>query len=144
LHVVQVTTMSLSEPLARLRELELKGAAAVCVAASMIGALFAGSTLLTPLYVIYKHELGFSQITLTLIYAIYVIGNLAALLLFGRLSDAIGRRRTAVPAMAVAIVSTLIFLFARGALKGPNEFRETAPPPDLHDHGDITRQPSPC
>jgi MFS family permease len=106
--------MTLSEPLARLRELELKGAAAVCVAASMIGALFAGSTLLTPLYVIYKHELGFSQITLTLIYAIYVIGNLAALLLFGRLSDAIGRRRTAVPAMAVAIFSTLIFLFARG------------------------------
>jgi MFS family permease len=114
LHVVQVTTMTLSEPLARLRELELKGVAAVCVAACMIGALFAGSTLLTPLYVIYKHELGFSQITLTLIYAIYVIGNLAALLLFGRLSDSIGRRRTAVPAMAVAIVSTLIFLFARG------------------------------
>jgi hypothetical protein len=70
LHVVQVTTMTLSEPLARLRELERKGAAAVRVAASMIGALFAGSTLLTPLYVIYKHELGFSQITLTLIYAI--------------------------------------------------------------------------
>ena len=48
----------------------------------MIGALFAGSTVLTPLYVIYKPQFGFSQISLTLIYAAYVIGNLAALLLF--------------------------------------------------------------
>ena len=35
----------------------------------MIGVLFAGSTVLTPLYVIYKQQFGFSQITLTLIYA---------------------------------------------------------------------------
>jgi MFS family permease len=78
----------------------------------MIGAAFAGSTLVTPLYVIYKQQFGFSQITLTLIYAAYVIGNLAALLLFGRVSDEIGRRRTALPAMLVAIVSAVVFLFA--------------------------------
>jgi MFS family permease len=55
-----------------------------------------------------------AQITLTLIYAAYVLGNLAALLLFGRLSDEIGRRRTAMIAMAIAIVSAVVFLFARG------------------------------
>src|SRR5205814_3637670 len=77
-------------------------------------ALFAGSTVLTPLYVIYKQQFGFSQISLTLIYAVYVLGNFAALLLFGRLSDEIGRRKVAIVAMVVAIVSALIFLFARG------------------------------
>lgn len=78
----------------------------------MIGVLFAGSTVLTPLYIIYQQQFGFSQITLTLIYAVYVIGNLTALLLFGRLSDEIGRRRAAVSAIGAAIVSTMIFLFA--------------------------------
>ncbi|HEY7245247.1 MAG TPA: MFS transporter [Xanthobacteraceae bacterium] len=97
----------------RWRDVELAGAAAVCVAAAMIGVLFAGSTMLTPLYVIYKQQFGFSQITLTLIYAVYVVGNLAALLVFGRVSDAVGRRRTAMLAIALAVVSALIFLFAQ-------------------------------
>ncbi len=78
----------------------------------MIGTLFAASTLVTPLYVIYEQQLHFSRITLTLIYAAYVIGNLAALLAFGQLSDHVGRRQTALPAIAVAIVSALVFLFA--------------------------------
>jgi hypothetical protein len=94
--------------------MEFGGTAAICAVAAMIGVLFAGSTAVTPLYVIYKQEFGFSQISLTLIYAVYVIGNLAALLLFGRLSDQIGRRRAAAIAMAIAIVSALVFLFARG------------------------------
>ena len=94
--------------------MELGGTAAICIVASMIGALFAGSTVPTPLYVIYKQQFGFSQISLTLIYAAYVVGNLAALLLFGRLSDQIGRRRSSVIAMAIAIISALIFLFAQG------------------------------
>jgi MFS family permease len=100
--------------LARSRTTELTGAAAVAAVAAMIGVLFAGSTLVTPLYVIYQEQWGFSRITLTLIYAAYVVGNLAALLVFGRLSDHIGRRRTAVPVMAVAIVSALVFLLAHG------------------------------
>ena len=87
---------------------------AISAVAAMIGVLFAGSTVVTPLYVIYKQQFGFSQISLTLIYAAYVLGNLAALLLFGRLSDEIGRRRTAVTAMAIAVVSAVVFLFARG------------------------------
>ncbi|TRC78829.1 MFS transporter [Mesorhizobium sp. WSM4307] len=91
---------------------ELGGRAATAAVAAMIAALFAGSTALTPLYVIYKQAFGFSQITLTLVYAVYVIGNLGALILFGRLSDVVGRRPAALAAMAVAVVSALIFLFA--------------------------------
>ena len=100
--------------LIRLRKTALDGTIGICAVAAMIGVLFAGSTVVTPLYVVYKQQFGFSQITLTLIYAAYVLGNLAALLLFGRLSDEIGRRRTAMIAMAIAIVSAVVFLIARG------------------------------
>ena len=84
--------------------------ATIGAVACMIGALFAGSTVVTPLYVIYKQQFGFSQISLTLIYAVYVVGNLTALLFFGRLSDQIGRRAVATMAMALAIASALVFL----------------------------------
>jgi MFS family permease len=93
---------------------KLTGTAAVWAVAAVIGAAFAGSTLVTPLYAIYKEQFGFSQITLTLVYAAYVIGNLAALLFFGRMSDEVGRRRTILPAMAIAILSAFVFLFAKG------------------------------
>jgi MFS family permease len=96
------------------REIELGGTVALTAVAAMIAVLFAGSTILTPLYVIYQQRFGFSQITLTLVYAAYVIGNLAALLVFGGVSDVIGRRRAAIPAIGVAIVGALIFLFAQG------------------------------
>ncbi|MGI8526189.1 MAG: MFS transporter [Pseudolabrys sp.] len=90
------------------------GTAAIVAVAAMIGVSFAGSTLVTPLYIIYEQAFGFSKITLTLIYAVYVIGNLAALLFFGRVSDQIGRRRAALRAMAVCVASALVFLFAQG------------------------------
>jgi MFS family permease len=88
--------------------------ATVVAVATLIGVLFAGSTVVTPLYVIYERQFGFSQVTLTLIYAAYVIGNLAALLVFGRISDQIGRRRTAMTATVIAIIGALVFLFAHG------------------------------
>jgi hypothetical protein len=85
---------------------------ATLAVAALIGVSFIGTTLVTPLYVPYRQVFGFSEITLTLIYAVYVIGNLTALLFFGRLSDQIGRRRTALAAIGVGILSTLVFLFA--------------------------------
>jgi MFS family permease len=80
----------------------------------MIGMLFAGSTLVTPLYIMYKQAFGFSQITLTLIYAAYVIGNLCGLLFFGRLSDQVGRKTVAAAGMIVMIIAALVFLSASG------------------------------
>jgi MFS family permease len=96
------------------RRIELSRTAATTAIATMIGVLFAGSTVVTPLYIMYKQAFGFSQISLTLIYAAYVIGNLGGLLFFGRLSDQIGRRPTAAVGMVLAIISALVFLFARG------------------------------
>lgn len=75
--------------------------------------MFMSSTLITPLYSLYRQAFDFSAITLTLIYAVYVVGNLTALLMFGRLSDRIGRRRVALPAVGLAGVGALSFLFAR-------------------------------
>lgn len=78
----------------------------------MIATLFALSTLVTPLYVLYQHAFGFSTLALTLIYSAYVVGNLLALLFLGRISDQLGRRRVILAAMAVAGASTAVFLLA--------------------------------
>lgn len=94
--------------------LELRRSAAIFAIGAMIGVLFAGSTIVTPLYIMYKQAFHFSQISLTLIYAVYVIGNLCALLLFGPLSDQIGRKPMASAGMALAIIGALVFLFAHG------------------------------
>jgi len=96
------------------RQAEIHGTAAIALVATLLGVAFGLSTLVTPLYLIYQQEFGFSQIALTLIYASYALGNIASLLLFGRVSDCIGRRLTALPALAVLIVATLFFLFAKG------------------------------
>jgi MFS family permease len=71
-----------------------------------------GATLPTPLYVMYREEFRFSTLTLTLIFAVYVVGSLTALFFLGRLSDQIGRRRVILPAIGLAGLSTLLFLFA--------------------------------
>jgi MFS family permease len=92
----------------------LTGPAAISAVAALVGTMFMGSTLLTPLYAIYGQAFGFSEIVLTLIYAVYVVGNLGALLFFGRLSDQVGRRPTALLSVAIAGISTLLFLFATG------------------------------
>jgi predicted MFS family arabinose efflux permease len=88
--------------------------AAISAVAMLIGVAFAGSTIITPLYVLFEDAFGFSKMTLTLIYAVYVVGNLAALLCFGRLSDQIGRRAAALPALAILALSSLTFMVANG------------------------------
>jgi MFS family permease len=109
-----MTSSDLSRSHQAYAQFRLQHAAAIGAVAAMIGVLFAGSTVVTPLYIMYSRAFGFSQISLTLIYAAYVIGNLCALLVFGRLSDQVGRRPMALAGMALAIVSALVFLFARG------------------------------
>jgi MFS family permease len=87
---------------------------ALAAVAGMLGVMFVGAILPTPLYPLYREAFGFSAVTLTLIYATYVLGNLAALLFFGPLSDQIGRRATSLPAIVVGIASTAVFAAAQG------------------------------
>jgi predicted MFS family arabinose efflux permease len=88
------------------------GTLAPWLAASLVAGMFVGTTLVTPLYDLYRREFGFGEITLTLVYSVYAVGNLLALAFFGRLSDQVGRRRTALPAIGIGILATLVFLFA--------------------------------
>ena len=94
------------------RNRELTGEAGAFSAATLVGVMFMGSTLLTPLYALYRREFGFSIVVLTLLYSVYVVGNLCALLFLGGLSDQIGRRKVALGSIAVAALSTVMFLFA--------------------------------
>jgi MFS family permease len=87
---------------------------ATATVATMLAVMFVGAILPTPLYPLFRETFGFSSVTLTLIYAVYVLGNLVALLLFGRLADQIGRRTMSLPAIGFGIASTIVFAAAAG------------------------------
>ncbi|WP_051580432.1 MFS transporter [Pseudonocardia acaciae] len=82
---------------------------AVAFVGYTFGVAMLGSTLPTPLYGLYQRQLGFSNLTTTVIYAVYAAGVLAALLLFGRASDVLGRRRVLLVGLAAAALSALVF-----------------------------------
>ncbi len=94
------------------RQATLDRRTSLAVGAGLLGVLYAGSPLVTPLYPLYQRKFGLSELTVTLIYSAYVIGNLSALFLFGRVSDGAGRRPVSLIVLAVAIVSTLLFMLA--------------------------------
>jgi MFS family permease len=91
----------------------IRGARAAWVAALAITGLYTLSTLPTPLYVIYRETFGFSQITLTLVYATYVLGTVGCMLFLGRLSDQIGRRPVVLSSFGLGIIAAVVFVFAR-------------------------------
>ncbi|KUL54452.1 hypothetical protein ADL22_03055 [Streptomyces sp. NRRL F-4489] len=67
-----------------------------------------GGALPTPLYGIYSARLGLTPVIITVVFALYAVGVVAALLL-GGVSDRIGRRAVIGPAMLVAAVSCAVF-----------------------------------
>jgi len=93
---------------------KLRGRTARGAAAADLACMYMGSTLVTPLYVLYQEQFAFSELTLTLIFSAYAVGNIVSLFVLGRLSDQIGRRRTALPAIGVAMLASLVYLFAAG------------------------------
>ncbi|MCU1421074.1 MAG: major facilitator superfamily 1 [Microbacteriaceae bacterium] len=72
--------------------------------------LAAGS--LTPLLVVYRRLWQFPASTLTLAFAAYAVGFLAAVLTLGSLSDHIGRRPVLIGALVVQLASNVLFLVA--------------------------------
>ncbi|SJN10810.1 major facilitator superfamily MFS_1 [Leucobacter sp. 7(1)] len=69
-----------------------------------------GTTLPTPLYAIYSAQLDFTPLTVTVLFAVYALGVVGALLLFGRLSDELGRRPVLLIAVGLALTSAVLFL----------------------------------
>jgi len=71
-----------------------------------------GTTLPTPLYIIYRAEWHFSSGIVTVIFAVYAAGVLAALLLAGRSSDEAGRKPVLATALGSSALSTVVFILA--------------------------------
>lgn len=71
-----------------------------------------GTTIPTPLYGLYREEFGFSVFLVTVIYAVYAAGVIVALLLFGTLSDQIGRKPVLLAGLVFSGLSALVFLLA--------------------------------
>ena len=69
-----------------------------------------GTTMPTPLYPLYERELGFGGLMVTVVFATYAVGVLAALVLVGRLSDQVGRKAVLLPGLGIAAASSLVFL----------------------------------
>ena len=68
----------------------------------------------TPLYARYAQFWSLSAGALTVAFGVYAIALLTALLLFGDLSDAVGRRPVIVGALVVLVAGLLLFLVADG------------------------------
>jgi MFS family permease len=71
-----------------------------------------GTTLPTPLYVIYQAQWRFSAAIVTVTFAVYAAGVLATLLLAGRASDQAGRRPVLATALGCSALSTVVLILA--------------------------------
>lgn len=86
--------------------------ARIRLAAWPVTAVFVLSNAATPLYVVWRRELGFSSGTSTVIFAAYIVGLLGALTVAGALSDRIGRKPVLLPALGLAALACLVFATA--------------------------------
>jgi MFS family permease len=80
--------------------------------ALVLGVTMAGTTLPTPLYVIYQSRWHLSAAMVTVTFAAYAAAVLATLLLAGRSSDEAGRRPVMAVALAASALSTVVFILA--------------------------------
>ena len=88
--------------------------AAFWLLALVLGVTMLGTTLPTPLYVIYQGRWHFSAATVTVTFAVYAAAVLTTLLLAGRSSDQAGRRPVMAVALAASALSTVLFILAPG------------------------------
>ncbi|MFT0545267.1 MFS transporter [Allopusillimonas ginsengisoli] len=72
----------------------------------------AASSAPTPLYSLYRESWEFSAATLTVVFGVYAISLLLALLVLGSMSDYIGRRPVIVGALVLNIMAMVLFLMA--------------------------------
>jgi MFS family permease len=87
-------------------------AASMTLLASIIVSLLAASSAPTPLYAVYQGEWGFSPITTTVVFGVYALAVLAALLVFGKISDHVGRRPVLFVSLAGQAVAMVVFATA--------------------------------
>src|SRR5579859_2377328 len=88
--------------------------AAFWLVALVLAVAMLGTTLPTPLYVIYQSRWHFSAAVVTVTFAVYAAAVMATLLLAGRSSDQAGRRPVLAAALGASALSTVGFILAPG------------------------------
>ncbi len=95
-----------------MRRPTLPAGLALTGAAISFTSLYLAAGALMPLLVVYKEQWDLPAALLTLAFAVYALGFLAAVLTFGPLSDYVGRRPVLVGALIIQLVSNVMFLVA--------------------------------
>lgn len=86
--------------------------AAYSLMAGVLLLMMLGGTIPAPLYGLYRQQIGFGELTITIVFAAYAGGTLLALLFLGGISDHIGRKTVLAGTVVVAAASTVVFLVA--------------------------------
>lgn len=80
--------------------------------AGVLGLFMFAASAPSPLYQIYAASWHFSSLTLTIVFALYAVALLAALLVTGRLSDHLGRRPVILAAIVIEMAAMACFIAA--------------------------------
>jgi predicted MFS family arabinose efflux permease len=94
--------------------MRLSNRATFALLASIVIVFLSGSSAPTPLYPIYQAAWGFSPIAVSVVFGIYAIAVLSTLLVFGALSDYVGRRPVLLVTALVEIAAMIVFMTAHG------------------------------
>jgi predicted MFS family arabinose efflux permease len=111
--MTSMLTLPRADP-ARVRPRRLPARVAFYLQVSIVVILLAGSSAPTPLYAVYQAQWGFSPITVTIVFGVYALAVLAALLIVGSLSDHVGRRPVLIAAIVVQAAAMLMFATSTG------------------------------
>jgi predicted MFS family arabinose efflux permease len=91
---------------------QLSPAASFFLLASLTASFLAGSSAPSPLYPIYMAKWGLSPMMVTVIFGVYAVAVLLALLVAGRLSDHLGRRPVLLAATVAQVFAMALFATA--------------------------------
>ena len=103
-----MSTFTIAAP--RKRTVQLSRRAAFWAVAFAFLSLAAFSTAPSSLYGLYIAQDGFASLTITFVYAIYVVGVVSGLIFVGHLSDVYGRRVLLLPGLVLGAIASLIFI----------------------------------
>lgn len=84
------------------------------VATSAFSAMLLSANLATPLYAVWAKQFGYSTAVLALIFAVYALVLIPALLVFGQLSDRLGRRAVIAIGLLLDVTASVLFALATG------------------------------
>jgi MFS family permease len=97
-----------------MRRAALPRAGGFWLAAGVFVLLFFAAAAPSPLYGVYQAQWRFSAATLTAVFAVYALLLLVTLLVFGSVSDYLGRRRVILASLVMAAGACGLFLAAHG------------------------------